>query len=47
MVCVSLRALRLVGDFLCDCMFWDDRGGGLTGQSLGPQVEIQQTLEQY
>ena len=43
MVCVSLRALRLVGDFLCDCMFWDDRGGGLTGQSLGPQVDTANT----
>ena len=35
----SLRALGLVGDFSCDCMFWDDRGGGLTGQSMGPQVD--------
>ena len=35
----SLRALGLVGDFLCDCMFWDDRGGGLTGQPMGPQVD--------
>ena len=39
MVCVSPRALRLVGDFLCDCMFWDDRGGRLTGQPMGPQVD--------
>ena len=39
MVCVSPCALRLVGDFLCDCMFWDDRGGGLTGQPMGPQVD--------
>ena len=37
MICVSPRALRLVGDFSCDCMFWDDRGGGLTGQPMGPQ----------
>ena len=37
-VCVSPCALRLVGDFSCDCMFWDDRGGGLTGQPMGPQV---------
>ena len=39
MVCVSPCALRLVGDFSCDCMFWDDRGGGLTGQPVGPQVD--------
>ena len=39
MVCVSPWALRLVGDFSCDCMFWDDRGGGLTGQLMGPQVD--------
>ena len=38
MVCVSPWALRLVGDFECDCMFWDDRGGGLAGQPMGPQV---------
>ena len=39
MVCVSPCALWLVGDFSCDCMFWDDRGGGLTGQPMGPQVD--------
>ena len=39
MVCVSPWALRLVGDFSCDCMFWDDREGGLTGQPMGPQVD--------
>ena len=39
MVCVSPWARRLVGDFSCDCMFWDDRGGGLTGQPMGPQVD--------
>ena len=39
MVCVSPWALRLVGDFSCDCMFWDERGGGLTGQPMGPQVD--------
>ena len=38
MVCVSPWALQLVVDFSCDCMFWDDRGGGLAGQ-LGPQVD--------
>ena len=37
-LCFTL-ALRLVGDFSCDCMFWDDRGGGLTGQPMGPQVD--------
>ena len=35
----SLRALGLVVDFSCDCMFWYDRGGGLTGQPMGPQVD--------
>ena len=39
LVCVSPWALRLVGNFSCDCMFWDDRGGGLTGQPMGPQVD--------
>ena len=39
MVCVSPCALWLVGDFSCDCMFWVDRGGGLTGQPMGPQVD--------
>ena len=38
MVCASPWALQLVADFSCDCMFWDDRGGGLAGQ-LGPQVD--------
>ena len=37
MVCVSTRALGRAGDFSCDCMFWDERGGGLT--PVGPQVE--------
>ena len=40
MVFVSPRALWRVGDFLCDCMFWDERGGRLTGQPMGPQVDI-------
>ena len=39
MVCVSPCALWVVGDFSCDCMFWDDWGGGLTGQPMGPQVD--------
>ena len=38
MVCASPWALQLVVDFSCDCMFWDDRGGGLAGQ-LDPQVD--------
>ena len=38
----SLRALGLVKDFSCDCMFWDDRGGGLTGQPMAHRW-IQQT----
>ena len=38
MVCASPWALQLVVDFSCDCMFWDDKGGGLAGQ-LGPQVD--------
>ena len=37
MVDASPRALRLVGDFSCDCMFWVERGGGLT--PVGPQVD--------
>ena len=39
MVGVSPRALGPVKDFSCDCMFWDDRGGGLAGQPMGPQVD--------
>ena len=39
MVNGSPRALWLVGDFSCDCMFWDERGGGLTGQPMGPRVD--------
>ena len=39
MVCVLPCALWVVGDFSCDCMFWDDWGGGLTGQPMGPQVD--------
>ena len=38
MVRASPWALQLVVDFSCDCIFWDDRGGGLAGQ-LGPQVD--------
>ena len=43
MVCVSPWALRLVGYFSCGSMFWDDRGGGLTGQPMGPQVDTANT----
>ena len=39
MVCASPRALWLGGNFLCDSMFWDERGGGLTEQPVGPQVD--------
>ena len=39
MVGASPRALGPVKDFSCDCMFWDDRGGGLAGQPMGPQVD--------
>ena len=39
MVCASPWALQLVVDFSCDCMFWDDRGGGLAGQPMGPEVD--------
>ena len=39
MVSVSPRALWFTGDFSCNCMFWNDRGGGLTGQPMDPQVD--------
>ena len=34
MVCVSPRAMWFVGDFWCDCMVWEERGGGLTRQPV-------------
>ena len=37
MVGASPRALGLVKDFSCDCMFWDERGGGLA--PVGPRVD--------
>ena len=37
MVGASPRAPGLVEDFSCDCMFWDERGGGLA--PVGPQVD--------
>ena len=43
MVDVSPRAPGLVKDFSCDCMFWDDRGRGLAGQPMGPQVDTANT----
>ena len=39
MICVLPWALGLVGNFSCDCMFWDDKGGRLTGQPMGPHVD--------
>ena len=30
--------LWFVWDSSCDCMFWDNRGGGLTGQPVGQAV---------
>ena len=39
MVCVLPRALWFMGDFSCDCMFWGERGGGLTGQPVDSQVD--------
>ena len=39
MACVSPRALWLVGNFSCDCMFWDAKGEGLTVQPVGPEVD--------
>ena len=27
------------GAFSCDCMFWSERGGGLTRQPVGPSVD--------
>ena len=39
MVGASPRALGPVKDFSFDCLFWDDRGGGLAGQPMGPQVD--------
>ena len=32
MVCVA---------FSCDCMFWDERGGGLTRQPMDPKVDTE------
>ena len=31
-------ALWPLGDFSCDCMFWENRGGGLTRQPVGTSV---------
>ena len=37
-LCFTLGPTAL-GYFSCDSLFWDDRGGVLTGQSMGPQVD--------
>ena len=37
MVGASPRALGLAKDFSCDCIFWDERAGGLA--PVGPQVD--------
>ena len=37
MVYVSTRVLWLVGDFSCNCLFWDERGEELT--PVDPQVD--------
>ena len=39
MVSVSPRAPVLTGAFSCGGMIWDEEGGGLTGQSMGPLVD--------
>ena len=39
MVGASLHALGLVEDFSCDCMFWDERGGGPAPVGPGPRVD--------
>ena len=39
MISALPRAPRFVWDLLCDCMLWDERGGRLTGQPIGPQVD--------
>ena len=36
---VPQQALRLAGDFSCDCMFRGERGGGYTRQPVGPSVD--------
>ena len=39
MVYVSPRVLWRVGNFSCYFMFWREKGGGFTGQPMGPQVD--------
>ena len=39
MIGVSPWTLWLAEAFLWDCTFWDDRGGGLSRQPLGPLVD--------
>ena len=37
-MCKLINIHTYIHIFSCDCMFWDDRGGGLAGQPMGPQV---------
>ena len=37
-------ALWLVGDFSCDCMFWENSGGGLTMQPVGTATVTMTTV---
>ena len=37
--CFIPGSMDCVGDFSCDCLFWDEGGGGLTGQPVGPQMD--------
>ena len=39
MVGASTWTLWLEGAFSCGCTFLDDKGGGLTGQSVGPRMD--------
>ena len=34
----SALTILLVGDFSCDCVFWEKRGGGITRQRVGLPV---------
>ena len=41
MVGASPRPLWFVGNFSCDCMFWDGMGGGLTRQPVDLRVDTE------
>ena len=41
MIAASPRTSMFVWDFSCAYMFWDKRGGRLTGQPVGPQVDTE------